>query len=257
MKIISKFKDFYDHVVDPSMIDPSIKWVRNTKTYFPSKEEMEKLPSQDYKVDRSITISFEQEHRSERKYVQGWLVIADKAHPIWMLANKNFEFSTLEDMVPSQRDAPIHYLGICGENFLDLIKRWTKENGHKLFIPATNHNRQDKAEIEMGNRFQQQDLTNFSLAMGTPLYLLLPTHIRGDYWAKGKWAVVKNPMLNMLYAQLVFQPYEIWQSCMQFIGGVMPGQQSPMVSLTDTEIRDKHGFDPTWGFRKRPSLVKE
>lgn len=47
-------------------------------------------------------------------------------------------------------------------------------------------------------------------------------------------------------------PYSCFQNIEQFISGVVPGQQMPMVTLSDKHMVLKKGFDPKYGFRTRP-----
>lgn len=65
-------------------------------------------------------------------------------------------------------------------------------------------------------------------------------------------SVIKNPPLKDLGLAGIMPAFEMFQTCDQFISGVLPGATSPMVEIKDKDMIVKKGFDPTYGFRKRP-----
>ena len=66
-------------------------------------------------------------------------------------------------------------------------------------------------------------------------------------------AIIINPRLADFGMERVLDPYSCFQAISQFIGGVIPGQQLPMTSISDASMVQKKGFDPKYGFRKRPA----
>lgn len=106
--------------------------------------------------------------------------------------------------------------------------------------------------------FLRADHSALSVQEQTPVLLLLPAsalplEAKASPATATATVVVRNPCLAALNWQSVSPPYDTFQALSQFIGGVMPGSQSPMVSLKDSEQVLKKGFDPVYGFRTRPS----
>ena len=66
-------------------------------------------------------------------------------------------------------------------------------------------------------------------------------------------ALILNPRLADIGFQRLVDPYTCFQAISQFIEGVVPGQQMPMVAISDASQVRKKGFDPVYGFRKRPA----
>ena len=66
-------------------------------------------------------------------------------------------------------------------------------------------------------------------------------------------ALILNPRLADIGFQRLVDPYTCFQAISQFIEGVVPGQQMPMMAISDASQVRKKGFDPKYGFRKRPA----
>ena len=66
-------------------------------------------------------------------------------------------------------------------------------------------------------------------------------------------ALILNPRLADIGFQRLVDPYTCFQAISQFIEGVVPGQQMPMVAISDASQVRKKGFDPKYGFRTRPA----
>jgi hypothetical protein len=77
----------------------------------------------------------------------------------------------------------------------------------------------------------------------------------GDCSPRGSLAIVRNPKLDDFRLQTVLSPFEAFQEISQFIEGVVPGRMMPMVTLSDKHQIQKKGFDPVYGFRKRPASL--
>lgn len=104
------------------------------------------------------------------------------------------------------------------------------------------------------DQFLSRDFTSLHLQMGAPVLLILnPHHFQSHHTTlSDNVVVVNNPVLKDLHMQNVLDPFGCFQSIEQFISGVVPGQQMPMVTLTDQDMVRKKGFDPKYGFRTRP-----
>jgi len=67
-----------------------------------------------------------------------------------------------------------------------------------------------------------------------------------------KTDIYKDIPLNIFNIQKQVDSYTAFQNIAQYLGGVLGMDGRPMVQLNDNELRDKHGFDPKYGFRHRP-----
>lgn len=109
------------------------------------------------------------------------------------------------------------------------------------------HERQHQATLE-------HDWTALLLDQDAPL-LLVFNQQEPSWWGRStsttSW-LVRNPRLKDLRLGSALDSYTVFQELGMFIGGVMPGQQSPMVQVSDRTQVLKKGFDPVYGFRRRP-----
>lgn len=65
--------------------------------------------------------------------------------------------------------------------------------------------------------------------------------------------IVLNPMLNIRGFAHAMDPFTIYQELAMYVSGVLGAPANPMVDVSEKVMVKKKGFDPTYGFRKRPS----
>lgn len=70
--------------------------------------------------------------------------------------------------------------------------------------------------------------------------------------SKSWYTLIANPCLRQLQMERIMDPFTCWQAVENTVDGVCARPGNPMAGLTDDDIRDKHGFDPKYGFRTRP-----
>lgn len=116
------------------------------------------------------------------------------------------------------------------------------------------------------DKFLEQDFTQLHLNTGAPIILVSKVSLLGDLdnqmreqFEKERLAgreippaLILNPRLADLNMANVLDPASAFQEVSQFISGVAPGQQMPMVEISDEDKVHKRGFDPKYGFRTRP-----
>lgn len=115
------------------------------------------------------------------------------------------------------------------------------------------HGRDDQETFD--ERVNALDWEAVHVAEGTPILALqVPESGRRSFYDRElAFAVIRNPRLQDVEFQAVIDPFTAFQEISMYLSGVIGSKGNPMVQLSDDEIRDKHGFDPVYGFRKLPT----
>lgn len=221
--------------------------------------------------------SLENESDFRWPLVEAFVLVSGKAHPVWIAPGHGDELTAAESV------------GCCrtlGGTDLDSLAvymaRRREEQGSTLARPpgkmdivarvkgedSSDRERRQAARAygEAKVRFLERDFTSLHLEVGAPVLLLTsPDALYSGYSKKDcarraeifkdsshNVAVIKNPRLEDLRFQRVLDPFSCFQAISQFIEGVVPGQQMPMVEISDQSKILKKGFDPVYGFRTRP-----
>jgi hypothetical protein len=111
-------------------------------------------------------------------------------------------------------------------------------------------------------KFFTEDHNDLCVHFQTPVLLILPSGVLksskdNPVTSSDDNVVVLNPPLKAFNFHRVMDQFACWQEISMWIGGVMPGRQSPMVEISDTSKIAKHGFDPVMGFRKRKEVTNK
>jgi hypothetical protein len=102
------------------------------------------------------------------------------------------------------------------------------------------------------------DWTALHVDQGTPLLLIKALSRqscfapRDDRRSKPTTWLVRNPRLSDVRLGSVIDAFTLFQEVSLFIGGVMPGRTAPVLTISDKVQVIKKGFDPIYGFRRRP-----
>lgn len=144
---------------------------------------------------------------------------------------------------------------------------WRKTHGGGGVVPlayAVHTRHYDQAR----GRLLAHDFTDLHLATEAPVILLAPVELlypnphhmpealrkaRAIGGCGANAALILNPRLADIGFQRLVDPYTCFQAISQFIEGVVPAQQMPMVAISDASQVRKKGFDPKYGFRTRPA----
>lgn len=190
------------------------------------------------------------------RFDEAFVLIAGKAHPVWLRYRSLTEL-TGEHPVSDLLADPEQDL----ERLRALIQERRERHTHLLHRPEVKVEFKEKnqdvqrAYASARERFLQRDFTSLHLDLGAPVLLLASPRTFARQWEKPqahRAQVVLNPRLLDLNIQRALDPYSVFQSVSQFIEGVVPGQQLPLVEISDRSKVDKKGFDPIYGFRRRP-----
>jgi len=253
MRILSKFSDYYDHVVGHSTepvwerrthefpLDPVIKTqltLEHTKLLDKMYEEMPK-PSIKYK-----------ENRWKCNDTLDYMVIGfcGKVFPIFRCPNvddskvdhlydrpkvkfktftKPSEFTNLFNKVYKDRM-------VCGES------RWR----HVPFGFT------DSACERWNEKYNHQVTTEIFIALKSPIFIIKPMRFPDENPPRMGSKIEVNPNLADLNFQRVVEPYTAYQEVDMFLGNQLVGNFEPMPDFGDELKRDAHGMDD-WSFKQK------
>lgn len=246
MKIIGKHKDYYDSALGLGH-DDSCVYVRHQS--LASAQMNGDLPWKNQRTVRVVdntlpkyTAQYQSSH-----FHESFVCVAGKAYCVFV---RQASFSG---------SPPYTFNGHSdSDKLVSLFNQEPLKNGDPRYTSVDNLSGFSEAarlsHEHTRQRFLDKDFTSLHLELEAPVLLLLnprffqPTHLK---WDNNTFAV-KNPTLKDLRLQNILDPYSCFQNIEQFISGVVPGQQMPMVTLSDKHMVLKKGFDPKYGFRTRP-----
>ncbi len=195
---------------------------------------------------------------------EAFVVLAGKAYPVW-LEPRNGEV-LLEGMKSPPIGSPTidSYRTLVAERHAVHPRRARGEEAD-IVVQTVDWREEDRQRYdEARKRFLAYDFTSLHIDQGAPIFLLAAKSSVQQNWSRMddvaekataqdlNVAMIRNPCLKDLGFQRTLDPQSCFQSIAQFIGGVMPGKQMPMVQLDDKHMVQKKGFDPKYSFRTRP-----
>ena len=207
----------------------------------------------------------EDESKSSWSFEEAFVVVAGQAYPIWLRPGRDQELLGHQAMTlhgplgtPSIEAAAQEM-----ENLVKASPEFAKEPQIRV-VPGQRFAEEDRRYAQARERFLAADFTELHLRHGAPVLLLAsPDTLRSrhtqqketqtDEALRSNVRIITNPRLADLNFASVLDPFTCFQALSQFIGGVVPGQQMPMVEISDKSKIQKKGFDPKYGFRTRPS----
>lgn len=282
MKLISKFQDYYDiglsmghdeHVVyvrergvaDVRLSPDLVPWASQSKSNLYGHGGSDRITIRDKANHTSSRYSWwgnDSNSETEWNFYENFVSVAGKAYPVWLRAKAD------KELLGEQKTFPT---GIpLGDVDVEVLKNMMQKQPAPAYqtikprepqlIPRK-WEKDDKLHYDYARgRFLEHDFTELHLELGAPILLLCnPVHmektreVRTNPELHNNIRVIKNPRLADLGMQRALDPFGCFQSVAQFIGGVVPGQQMPMVELSDKSKIEKKGFDPKYGFRTRPA----
>ncbi len=283
MRLISKFQDYYDTALAQGR-DESILYIRK-KSVTAEYLSADMIPWAASRL-RTVRIKDQTEKSRSMRWIPGYgyeqnshfwsfdeafVVIAGKAMPVWIRSGSGQ--ALLEDKKSED------YLGdISIENMVnEMTKRRTQSNTDPNITPnvvASFDNRSDlenRAYDAARERLLSHDFSGLHIDKGGPVLLIssisslytsryylpqeMKTLLDDTSTQKPNIGIIVNPRLADINFQKLVHPYTCFQDISQFIGGVIPGQQMPMVEISDQSKVQKKGFDPVYGFRRRPNRI--
>jgi hypothetical protein len=238
MKIISKFRDYYDGYADYSSDDQKVRYY--------IREE------QDINISKYLLQNFEDELlRTPHDFEAGYLIIAGKVHPfVSVYTRGDWDYSNGSGV----------YISSHVDFYYDnktLMERYEKEREKlnkaikKRDYPMWKWYGGNLSNRNVNNFFNRKypDMTNLCIEHDTPIILICPESHRYKEKDKTYRICTKNVNLKEHGLSKVFTAPEIYQILDVFVSNVLVKDEMPMSPMTDEEKIQSHGFDKKSSFR--------
>lgn len=226
MKIFSKFKDYYDHVQGLGVGD-DVNYMRQTVTYCRKAYGYGKQPW--FKLENNDYIPVEMEHPIG---ISGTMF-----SKIYFCGKIYYTIEVQGELKSEFIYSPNRY------------KQWNDglDKSHRYKLSPYNL----KKEMEFLSLNGQKDGDDFNKKFNSPVILVKEDYRYPPHSGDILYNIV-NPRLYEIEFQKVVDPYTAFMEIDMFISGVLGKSGGEMVTISDKIKVDKHGFDPQYGFRKRP-----
>lgn len=262
---------------------PVLPWDQELVSRYTKRQKIGRMTASMYvEMEVEARLDFPNHERKEDlHFSQGILLVAGKAYPVWLrddieLSRKStmIEFQGYPDFPQMSNDLDwprrdcLPYGCPNLQDFKDGIRRHFENHPKVLsvkpYTPRTTRfsllSDEDKVvqhDLHM-TQFCQQDHNGFMFKLQVPVALIVPpkAYKAPDSHFNEHTLLIKNPPLRAFQFFKQMDQFTCWQEISMWIGGVMPGRQSPMVEIGDDSKIKKHGFDPVMGFRKRKQGTK-
>lgn len=285
MKLISKFHDYYDTALAHGR-DDTIVYVRersDVRLELPSSLlPWEAKDKYGHEAGPGKAAVYETHHAHFPAYAhwsdklpmagplcvrlhEAFVVVGGQAYPIWL------EPGNLSVLLESTKTDPIgspseeSFRAVLAERHAQMRDR-PRDEQVDIQIRHTERPQEIDGQYQQARRqLLAHDFTDLHIEQGAPVLLLSapitvsPANRSSQLFdaynrdKKSNAVLIRNPCLKDLGFQRTLDPHTCFQNISQFIGGVMPGRQMPMVQLTDKDMVQKRGFDPKYSFRTRPT----
>lgn len=252
MRIISKFRDYYDHAAGMG-IDKTLIYKRSeTRIELQKNEEfptyindMFKTMASPYRFRNNNCFTF-------NEYVLGF---CGKFYPFLNLKTDAFTTPTSNNL---ERDNYLHSetairAFLNNKRFGPMYTDWTKRYSSKELCDSWNPLFCAQQYNKVFSQCPEHD-EEFH-AFNTPIILYA---ISDREWSKSKnrWTTDKwmklNPDLSKLNFVTVIDPYTAFQEIAMYMSGVIGCRENDMIQISDTDMRDAKGFYDM-SFKKHPT----
>ena len=270
MRIISKYKDYYDGVVAHGA-DRELCYVRDTREL--SKDEFIRLDSfravkekivplygkMNVALERAVLAANSNKRTARtqlesKNFDQAIIGFCGKLYPVfsfmdeWFVNTQTF-LSVLKKLNQPANDDYVIRGGqsnvlVSIEEYKSILAQFesdTREPAHK-----DNYNRAlhklTRVWLEKFNETYDDGVAvqlDYFFDINAPVFIWLSGHGRRDY----KQSIIVNPHLVDYKFQSLVDPFTAWQEISMFVGGVLNRPENKMVSVSDEIRRDKKGFD--------------
>jgi hypothetical protein len=223
MRIISNFKDYYDIGMTYGQ-DPALVYLRKTEEV-PGEDRLRKVigmspyyisyPGRPYGIELDIH----------------FIGFCGKLYPFVGYRNAVNIRGNLSDFIIGQND--IFERELIEKSLDKPPNKWV-EFGSEFTLNSYG---------KWARHVLSLDVTDFSISIQAPIFKV-------SRYAGEKIVFEKNPRLKEIGFQSVKPPVIAFQELSMFLGSALVSEKEVPVKVSDTVLRDKHGFDE-WSFRRK------
>ena len=240
MRIISKFRDYYDGYADYTNGDSRIKH------YIRKEEEIE--------ISKYLLKNFENDLlRTPFNFRAAYMIIAGKVYP-FVHVYRPAERQYIDDIGISIYSDPINDYYFDSKS---LIKRYLSEKEkinkmrkkNKTYGWRFGIDGMSKRDVENFFKTDYGDMTDLCIEFDTPIILISP---EDPYYERKDMTYricKKNVNLKEYGLSKLFSAPEMYQLIDVFVSNVLVKDEMPMIHLKDVEKIQSHGFDKKSSFR--------
>jgi hypothetical protein len=227
MKIISKFRDYYDNV-SHQYLDKEILFLRKNKIEQVSKAELKKLPRISYFEVSHVGVNY-------RLYLE-----------IICFCGVSIPVITVREVNPKNNIKSCFY-------DLGQLEDYFAEWGYPLQFHKTDwrnysyEHMMKEFKLFFSNREYFASLENYYRHWNSPYFIF-----RCNFYSKNNSEFEINPLLKDYNFAKLRDPFTAHQEIYMFVSSMLKQPVRPMVEISDKDKIHKYGFDK-FSFRKLPS----
>lgn len=257
MRIVSKYKDYYDGIQSFGM-DSKLVYERFENLVgivkFKNYEQFESGLWESYLTVQHINI-LDEKYKDYRIKTEFILIgFCGKLFPCFSFLHINKE-EEIKRVSTYSTDATLEYIQKIKDNFgkIEFIEEY-----YQGCNPT-----KDELDKYFSHIVYQQNYSQWFQEIEAPIFMLTENpELRYDIEQR-KWLnkddliyFKKNPKLETYQFYKVKDSYSAFQDLSQFLGGILTKREKIESKLTDKEKVNQHGFDLKYGFRTRPNKNK-
>jgi hypothetical protein len=254
MKIVSKYKDYYDGI-QAMGFDESLVYVRHESV----KTVKKPISYKSYVENSNDTLELDRinletgDHQPNQEHIDCQELevgFCGKLYPAIVFRHVRKEVEVGKKVFYNSRDI-IKYLNQLESEFKKLFYRCSFYN-YYFEKPTIKY-----LDEYFNQKKYEQNYTNWFQEFKTPIFrFTIDPNQKGKKWNdvrdEENLFIISNPNLKDLDFFRVKDNYSAYQEISQFISGVLSNTEINESNLTDKEKVTQHGFDLKYGFRTRP-----
>jgi hypothetical protein len=234
MRIISKFRDYYDSVA-ASGIDKETVYVR-------TRVEPQELPSELVSIDKSRR---QFNGQLDGEYTVTIIGFCGKLYPVVVHEHYNSHYQNVREVYHSHNELMDHFEKVKKANSSTSYQYSRALRYENLwFVNISKRFFGDFGSVNYESFFLDNKLVSFSLANST--------RCSDEYNG-----FVINPVLKDYDIFKIIDPWTAFQEISMFIGGVLGSPNKPITQIADIDMVVAKGFDKKLSFRKAPTKKRK
>lgn len=257
MKIISKFKDYYDGVgrFNYGTIERDDMYIRKTKAF--CKNNGDDLACI---YDRLSFFDFRTKFARNYYTRDGWIsliqvIFCGKAYTIAIVPNLGKKLLDLDKQ-------PVLYLTSFKqvEEFVNKYQVKGKYDDDVTLERTRGWLSRGTSIKDSWNTFKDEDALAINLEYKSPVVIFSKSGYVSNRYEEdlkhNQYVAVVNPVLSEIHFQKHVDTYTAYQELSMFVGSVLTSSDDAMINISDKDRIQQHGFDK-WTFRKQPTKKRK